>query len=241
MALAATFGSDTVQMINKCKVLVVGAGGIGCELLKNLVSSGFKDIETIDLDTIEVSNLNRQFLFRKCHVGKSKAKTAAEAVKKFDKSIEIKGRLGNIKSSDFDTDYFNKFDIVLNALDNTSARRHVDRLCLSCNKSFVESGTQGFVGQVIPVIPKVTQCWECSPKESNQRTYPVCTIRSTPDKPVHCIVWAKLIFNLLFGVNDDTNMIKDLKVEKKETEEIDEFVRNTFIHLFEKDIEVQLA
>ena len=47
MALAATFGADTLKLINKSKVLVVGAGGIGCELLKNLVSSGFKEIETV--------------------------------------------------------------------------------------------------------------------------------------------------------------------------------------------------
>ena len=166
----------------------------------------------IDLDTIEVSNLNRQFLFRKCHVGKSKAKTASAAVKEFDSSITIKGHLGNIKSNEFNIDYFNKFDIILNALDNTEARRHVNRLCLSAKKSFVESGTQGFVGQVIPVIPKLTQCWECTPKQSNQKSYPVCTIRSTPDKPVHCIVWAKLMFQLLFGPKDDSNMIKDLKV-----------------------------
>ena len=47
MALAATFGADVLDMINKSRVLVVGAGGIGCELLKNLVSSGFKHIETV--------------------------------------------------------------------------------------------------------------------------------------------------------------------------------------------------
>jgi molybdopterin/thiamine biosynthesis adenylyltransferase len=59
------------------KVLMVGAGGIGCELLKTLALSGFADVELIDLDTIDVSNLNRQFLFRRRHVGMSKAKVRA--------------------------------------------------------------------------------------------------------------------------------------------------------------------
>merc|ERR1712226_1386637 len=68
--------SGYLEKANKSKVLMVGAGGIGCELLKNLVLSGFIDIVIIDLDTIDVSNLNRQFLFQKQHVGKSKSACA---------------------------------------------------------------------------------------------------------------------------------------------------------------------
>jgi len=67
-----SLGGESLKVISKARVLVVGAGGIGCEVLKNLVLTGFKYIEVIDLDTIDVSNLNRQFLFRPEHVGKSK-------------------------------------------------------------------------------------------------------------------------------------------------------------------------
>ena len=55
------------------RILMVGAGGIGCELLKNLVLIGFGEIHIVDLDTIDLSNLNRQFLFRHEHIKKSKA------------------------------------------------------------------------------------------------------------------------------------------------------------------------
>ena len=65
------------------RILLIGAGGIGCEVLKALVLTGFRKITLIDLDSIETSNLNRQFLFRAGHVGMSKAETAAKAVERF--------------------------------------------------------------------------------------------------------------------------------------------------------------
>ena len=108
--MTACLGEDLANLIGDSKVLVVGTGGIGCELLKNLVLSGFKDIVAvsyliyqlyfqstrslrccvqIDLDTIDVSNLNRQFLFQKRHVGRSKVEVARETALTFNPSVTI--------------------------------------------------------------------------------------------------------------------------------------------------------
>ncbi|VDK23354.1 unnamed protein product [Taenia asiatica] len=193
-------------------VLVIGAGGIGCELLKNLVYSGFKKISLIDLDTIDVSNLNRQFLFRKIHVGKSKAEVACESIKQMRSDVDLTPYHASIFSSRFDDEFFKQFDIVFSALDNQAARRHVNRMCVYANKPIIESGTAGYLGQVEPLIyAKRTSkgpqapCFECTPRANDRRTYPTCTIRNTPSEPVHCVVWAKFLFNQLFGEADPEN------------------------------------
>ncbi|MEW5318053.1 MAG: hypothetical protein WDW38_009306 [Sanguina aurantia] len=193
---------DSSFRIAAAKVLCVGAGGIGCELLKTLVCTGFKDIQVIDLDTIETSNLNRQFLFRKSHVGSSKAVTAAQVISTFKPDVRITPHYANVKDPRFDVDFFKGFDLVLNGLDNLDARRHVNRLCLAAGTPLVESGTSGYVGQVTVHVKGASECFECSAKPV-AKSFPICTLRNTPDKPIHCVVWSKdLLFNRLFGKAD---------------------------------------
>eukprot|EP01135_Chromosphaera_perkinsii_P009517 Nk52_evm7s1779 gene=Nk52_evmTU7s1779 len=188
------------------RVLVVGSGGIGCELLKNLALTGFRNIDVIDLDTIDVSNLNRQFLFQKKHVGMSKCEVARESVLQYNPDVAINAFHGNVKGDKFNVDYFKQFALVLGALDNIGARNHVNRMCLAANVPLIESGTAGYLGQVTVIIKGMSECFECHPKPAPKQ-YPVCTIRNTPSQPIHCIVWGKFLFNQLWGVADDENNI----------------------------------
>uniref|UniRef100_A0A671UV40 SUMO-activating enzyme subunit 2 n=1 Tax=Sparus aurata TaxID=8175 RepID=A0A671UV40_SPAAU len=197
--LVGPLRKELADSLSTCKVLVVGAGGIGCELLKNLVLTGFKNIEVIDLDTIDVSNLNRQFLFQKKHVGKSKAQVAKESALQFCPTANITAYHDSIMNPDYNVEFFRQFVLVMNALDNRAARNHVNRMCLAADIPLIESGTAGYLGQVTVIKKGMTECYECQPKPT-QKTFPGCTIRNTPSEPIHCIVWAKYLFKLIFCV-----------------------------------------
>lgn len=239
-AVKKILGEARYERIRSAKLLVVGAGGIGCELLKNLVLTGFEDIQVVDLDTIDVSNLNRQFLFRRAHVDRPKAEVAAEAVKCFAPNAKIVAHHGNVKDAKFGVDFFSQFDVVVNALDNLEARRHVNRLCLAAEKPLLEAGSTGYLGQVTVIKKGETECFECQAKPT-QKVYPYCTIRSTPEKPVHCLVWAKNLFDLVFGPDDESNLLSDLAAEMRQFQSQDtvdgEMVgKKIFTSLFHDDI-----
>ncbi|PHH83841.1 hypothetical protein CDD82_32 [Ophiocordyceps australis] len=254
-----SIGSTLNATIKKSRVLMVGAGGIGCELLKNLVLTGFGEIHIVDLDTIDLSNLNRQFLFRQEHIKKSKALVAKEVAQKFNPNVSIVAHNGNIKDCEFHLGWFRSFDMVFNALDNLDARRHVNKMSLAANIPLIESGTTGFNGQVQVIRKGVTACYDCTPKET-PKSFPVCTIRSTPSQPIHCIVWAKsYLLNEVFGLSEDQSAfdhssdadnaqeIEELKRESEALRKIREavgtkdFAKMLFDKVFKKDIERLLS
>ncbi|KAG9257733.1 uncharacterized protein F5Z01DRAFT_646892 [Emericellopsis atlantica] len=241
--------------VKQARVLMVGAGGIGCELLKNLVLSGFGEIHVVDLDTIDLSNLNRQFLFRHEHIKKSKALVAKDAARKFNPNVNIVAHHANIKDTQFNVSWFRDFRVVFNALDNLEARRHVNKMCLAADVPLIESGTTGFNGQVQVIKKGITACYDCSPKEV-PKSFPICTIRSTPSQPIHCIVWAKnYLLNEIFGTSEeegafdhseDADNVKEIEELKRESEALKkiraavgtaDFPQMLFDKVFNADIE----
>ncbi|KZT71220.1 hypothetical protein DAEQUDRAFT_688223 [Daedalea quercina L-15889] len=216
----AILGPELYARLSETKVLLVGAGGIGCELLKNIVLTGFGHITLLDLDTIDLSNLNRQFLFRKKDVKQSKALVAAKTASAFNPNVKITPIHGNIKEPQFDVAWFRGFDIVLNALDNLDARRHVNKMCMAANIPLVESGTAGYLGQVQPILKDRAECFDCVPKPT-PKSFPVCTIRSTPSQPIHCIVWAKsYLMPQLFGEDEDGGELDEAEKQGENAQEI---------------------
>ncbi|KAK6202584.1 uncharacterized protein RJT21DRAFT_129740 [Scheffersomyces amazonensis] len=190
---------DAIEALLTSKVLVIGAGGLGCEILKNLALTGFKDIHVIDMDTIDISNLNRQFLFRTGDVGKSKAQVAAKFVEERigDKQLKITPYFGKIQ--DKDLEYYKQFSVVICGLDSVEARRWINATLVSISESndiipMIDGGTEGLRGQSRVILPTISSCYECSLDLISPRTtYPVCTIANTPRLPEHCIEWASVI------------------------------------------------
>lgn len=145
--------------------------------------------------------------------------------------------------------------MVFNALDNLDARRHVNKMCLAADVPLIESGTTGFNGQVQVIKKGITACYDCTTKVT-PKSYPVCTIRSTPSQPIHCIVWGKsYLLSEVFGATEidsddmdhsqDSENAKEIEKLRQEAQALknirnamgtDEFPKLLFNKVFNEDI-----
>lgn len=179
---------------------------MGCELLKDLALMGFGDLHVIDMDTIDLSNLNRQFLFRRSDIGASKAECAAKFINNRVPTCHVTPHFCKIQ--DFDESFYQQFHIIVCGLDSIIARRWINGMLLSMltyNEEdgsvdpssiipMIDGGTEGFKGNARVIVPGFTACIECTlDLFPPQITYPLCTIANTPRLPEHCIEYVKIL------------------------------------------------
>lgn len=150
------------ETIAAAKIMVVGAGALGNETIKNLLLLGFRNLLICDFDTIETSNLSRTVLFGPADIGRRKAEVAAERAKKLALSPEsrIAAFHGDI-TSDLGLGVFQEMDIVLGCLDNVEARRFVNRACRLVGRPWIDSGINELAGHVSFYSPTSDVCYEC--------------------------------------------------------------------------------
>lgn len=194
------------------RLLVIGSGGIGCELLHLLALSGFSDLTVIDMDTIELSNLNRQFLFREKDVGKPKSEVAAAFVNARCPGVHVEAVFGKIE--DQPDDFYRSFDAILLALDSISARLWINRKVAELATwevdtesagpptsritqaiPLIDTGTEGFLGhcRVINMTNNATPCIECEMYLFSvaSKQVPMCTLENIPRTPAHCVLYVQ--------------------------------------------------
>eukprot|EP01126_Amoeba_proteus_P043056 TRINITY_DN4701_c0_g1_i1.p1 TRINITY_DN4701_c0_g1~~TRINITY_DN4701_c0_g1_i1.p1 ORF type:complete len:662 (-),score=125.68 TRINITY_DN4701_c0_g1_i1:241-2007(-) len=160
------------------------------------------------MDTIEISNLNRQFLYRSQDVGKSKAEVSARAVKSMNPHMNLEHwlvRVGPDTESTYDDLFFSRLDVVCNALDNVQARLYMDSRCVFARKPLLESGTLGTKGNTQVVVPGLTESYGSSVDPPALET-PVCLLHTFPNNIQHCLQWAReLMFEGYFVHEPEIN------------------------------------
>ena len=148
------------------KILVVGAGALGNEILKNLALLGVGNILIVDMDIIEESNLSRSILFRKLDIGRSKAVVAAERTREIYPDCKIIAVTGNIMY-DVGLGIFGWADVIIGALDNREARLWINRAAWKMNRPWVDGAIEGINGVARVFLPGTPPCYECTLGETD--------------------------------------------------------------------------
>ncbi|MGA9637653.1 HesA/MoeB/ThiF family protein [Flavobacterium sp.] len=140
-------GDEGQDKLKQAKVLVIGAGGLGCPILQYLSTAGVGTIGIIDFDKIEIHNLHRQILYTENQVGLSKALTAKETVEKLNPLIEVMAFDEKLTTENA-SKIINQFDLVVDGSDNFGTRYLVNDTCVALGKSLVYGSILGFEGQL---------------------------------------------------------------------------------------------
>ncbi|MEK7729835.1 MAG: ThiF family adenylyltransferase [candidate division KSB1 bacterium] len=151
------------EKLRQAKILVIGAGALGNEVLKNLALLGVGHMVVVDFDVIELSNLSRTTLFRHADLGLRKAPVAAARAQEL--CVEPSAKVEALDADvvwEVGLGIYRRMDLVLGCLDNVEARLAVNRACLLAHKPFIDGGIRGLAGSVYAFAPPFACCFNCT-------------------------------------------------------------------------------
>lgn len=155
------WGPKRQKLLKKARVAVIGAGGVKSSLLMSLAAGGIGNLRIIEFDKLELSNLNRQILYRSSGIGKSKGILAAKTLRDLNPDINIELVQEKVQKDNIN-DLLNKWDFIVEGGDSPAGRNLVNKYCLSTKKPFTHASAQFSYGYVFSVIPdKKTACFAC--------------------------------------------------------------------------------
>jgi adenylyltransferase/sulfurtransferase len=154
--------------LQAARVLVVGAGALGNEVLKNLALVGVGHVIAVDFDVVEASNLARSVLFRSLDRGRPKAEVAARALRDLNSDVRVTAVHGDVLT-DVGLGLFRDADVVIGCLDNREARLWVNRACWKVSRPWIDGGIQEINGVVQVFVPPDSACYECGMTENDYR------------------------------------------------------------------------
>ncbi|HEX7556109.1 MAG TPA: ThiF family adenylyltransferase [Leptolinea sp.] len=156
------------EKVEQARVMVVGAGALGNEVIKNLALMGVGSILIVEFDTVELANLSRSVLFRETDSSRNKAEVAAARAKELNPNVKVQYLHGDI-SNQVGLGIFRRMDVIIGCLDNREARLAVNRFAYWVGKPWVDGAIQELYGLVRVFIPGQGACFECSLTEQARR------------------------------------------------------------------------
>ena len=154
------------ERLKNATIMVVGAGAIGNELIKNLTLLGIGKILVYDMDAIESTNLTRSVLYRARDVGRYKAEVAAERAKEMNPDVKAKAFIANI-IDDVGLGVFRRMNVVLGGLDNREARLSINQSCYKVDRPWIDGAIEALNGFARVFIPGQGACYECTMTETD--------------------------------------------------------------------------
>ncbi len=154
------FGKEGQAKLKKAKVFIAGAGGLGSVTATYLAAAGVGTIRLVDHDKVELSNLNRQVLHWDEDIGKEKADSAAEKLKRLNPGLKVEAVKAKINEANI-SQLVAGFDLIVDAMDNLPTRYLLNKTAIEMKIPFFHGAVHGFEGRAMTVIPGETACLGC--------------------------------------------------------------------------------